>query len=146
MGPKNKVLISNQTDKIELPQDIILTIENLAQEVLRKEDVRESELSITFVDNKTIRTLNANYRNKDEVTDVLSFPIDEELLGEVIISLPVAKVQAEEYNHSLKREICFLIVHGILHILGYDHIEKKDREKMRKLENEIMEEAGINRD
>ena len=87
------------------------------------------------------------YRGKDQPTDVLSFPQDDNLLlGDIIISLETAQRQAEEYNHSFAREVGFLTVHGMLHLLGYDHYGEEERVIMRKKEEEILVELGLNRD
>ncbi|MGL4484446.1 MAG: rRNA maturation RNase YbeY [Anaerovoracaceae bacterium] len=119
------------------------------------------ELSLNFVSSDKIKELNFKYMKKDKVTDVLSFPqyasiseIEEEfeesdeteydindniLLGDIIICLEKAKEQAEEYNQSLEEEIAYLFIHGFLHLLGYDHIDKNEKKKMRKVEEEIRE-------
>ena len=138
--------------------------EKILSEILRAADVvgklygcENSELSITLTDDKTIHALNKKYRNIDRPTDVLSFAFREsdepeilnaevEILGDIIISLERAKVQAEEYGHSYLREIIFLEVHGLLHLLGYDHIEESDRIEMEGEQKFIMEKLGIGRD
>lgn len=124
-------------------------------------------MELNFVSPEEIRRLNNDYRGVDRVTDVLSFPyldkikgrvitrddfkddVDEEtnsvLIGSVCICLERAKEQAEEYGHSLKREVCYLALHGFLHCLGFDHIEKSDEEEMTALADEIMRELDINR-
>lgn len=112
-------------------------------------------LSVTYCDNEYIRELNKNYRNKDSATDVLSFAIEdgedlsfiEELkkalsvreIGDIVISYERASEQASEYGHSLERELCFLFVHGVLHLLGYDHMEKDDEKVMFDLQNKILD-------
>ena len=120
----------------------------------------EISVNVALVSDKKIRELNKEYRNVDRVTDVLSFPmldnIDEisnELdfmfgecnIGDIYINLNRAKEQAEEYGHSLKREFCFLALHGFLHLLGLDHIEEDDEKEMFALQNKIMAECEINR-
>lgn len=109
-------------------------------------------LSVTFVDNAFIHKMNREYRNVDRPTDVISFAFldneenkDEMLkhsgpvcLGDIYISVDKAKEQAEEYGHPLKRELSFLFVHGLLHLLGYDHMNKEDEEVMFKLQDEIL--------
>ncbi|MFN8672104.1 MAG: rRNA maturation RNase YbeY [Candidatus Sericytochromatia bacterium] len=106
---------------------------------------KNTEVSITFVDNEEIKDLNREYRNKDYATDVLSFPFENEfnlpinnILGDIIISLEKAKEQAEEYGHSFNRELGFLIVHGVLHLLGYDHETKEQEEEMFSLQKKIL--------
>lgn len=136
----------------------------LYQELVRfaakKEVVKaNAELSISFVSNEAIKQINRDYRDKDEVTDVISFAlqdhpdekeiqIDKEMplaLGDIVISYDRAKEQAEEYGHSLKREIGFLIVHGFLHLLGYDHMNEADEKLMFSKQNEILGEFGLER-
>ena len=118
-------------------------------------------MSVTLCNNAYIKDLNKQYRNKDVPTDVLSFAIeddaDEELLaqmkkmtsireiGDIIISYERAQEQANEYNHSLKREMCFLFTHGVLHLLGYDHINKTDEDEMFGLQKKILSDMKINR-
>ncbi len=129
-------------------------IENICKLTFKKLDVKNPVFSITIVDNKRIREINREYRNKDSETDVISFAFEEaddyiypdmRFLGEIYISIDKAKSQAEEYGHSLKRELCFLTVHGLLHLLGYDHIEEEDTVVMRALEEEILNEYNIAR-
>lgn len=104
---------------------------------------------VTIVDNKTIHKINKEYRNIDRPTDVISFAfLDEESernlkggpisLGQIIISYEKAEEQAKEYGHSLKREMCFLFVHGMLHLLGFDHMEEKDEKIMFSLQDKIL--------
>jgi len=108
-------------------------------------------LEVLIVDEQTIKEINRDYRNKDAVTDVISFALDDEvegeivargqpnrLLGTIIICGPVAERQAQEYNHSLKREMKFLFVHGLLHLLGYDHMNKEDEIEMFALQDKII--------
>ena len=119
----------------------------------------ECELSVTFTDNGKIRILNRDYRGIDRPTDVLSFPMysfsdgdvpdgDEHvMLGDLVISVEKAREQAAEYGHSLRREIAFLAVHSVLHLLGYDHETSEDDEKeMFDLQEKIMNALGIGRD
>ena len=125
------------------------------------------ELSLSFVSPDEIKQLNKQFRGVDKVTDVLSFPtidnpsrgvldtsaycseLNEQTgnlnLGDVIICLDRAKEQAVDYGHSLKRELCFLSLHGLLHLLGYDHIEPQDEQQMNDLQDEILEQMGITR-
>ncbi|MBR3624534.1 MAG: rRNA maturation RNase YbeY [Selenomonadaceae bacterium] len=112
-----------------------------------------SEVSVTITNDAEIHKLNKQYRGIDRPTDVLSFAfreseddLDKENLGEIIISLPRATAQAEEYGHSLKREVAFLTVHGMLHLLGYDHIEEEDREEMENEQKIVMEALCISRE
>ncbi len=116
-----------------------------------------AEVNVTFVEPSEIKELNSSFRKIDSVTDVLSFPLSEngtfetnpengmKLLGDVVICLDVAIKQAEEYGHSLLREICFLAVHSYLHLLGYDHIIESEGDLMRAKEKEIMSLLKIER-
>ncbi len=139
-------MISNQISKVKMAPELKKTIKELAGFVLNKEGQKTGELSITFVSEEQIKELNQQYRNKDEVTDVLSFPIDQELLGEIVIAFQVAQRQAEEYNHSLERELGYLIVHGILHILGYGHKNSQDKKSMRSKEEKYLQKFGLGRE
>ena len=98
---------------------------------------KKTELCITFVDDNKMRDLNKTYRSINKTTDVLSFPQDNEFLGDLVISYPTAKKNSKRYKTTIKREIQRLIIHGILHLLGYDHKKKKDRDIMRGKEKEI---------
>ena len=146
------------------------TIKRLLQGALKRlgQPVDALEMSLSIVSPQQIQELNRQFRNIDSVTDVLSFPTienpDREVLdvssfpqdainpkthklniGDVIICLDRAKSQAEEYGHSLKRELCFLSLHGMLHLLGYDHIDQQDELQMNQLQQEILEHCGITR-
>lgn len=117
-----------------------------------------TEVSVVLANDSYIHELNLEYRGKDCPTDVLSFALDEgeepdivdgpeeRLLGDIIISLETAARQAEEYSHSMERELAFLTVHGMLHLLGYDHEEEVDRQEMRQQEEHILSLLGINRE
>ena len=113
----------------------------------------DSEFNVIIVDNEKIHEINKTYRNIDREADVISFALNDDetcnsfvrVLGDIYISIDKAKSQAEEYGHSLKRELSFLTVHGFLHLLGYDHMEKEDEIKMFSLQNEILKEYGVNR-
>jgi probable rRNA maturation factor len=144
---------SVQSDYIDLLQQLIIY-------TARQEDIpSEAEISINFVDNNIIKELNRNYRQKDEPTDVISFAMQETVegevkivgediplvLGDIVISVDKAKEQALEYNHSLERELCFLAVHGFLHLLGYDHLNKEDEAVMFQRQEELLGGFGIER-
>lgn len=109
---------------------------------------------LMFVGTKKIKDLNTKYRNKNKVTDVISLAYnkpflyqskDINILGEIYIAYDVAIKQAKKYNHSLKREICFLVLHGLLHLIGYDHMNLEDEKKMFGLQELILEKANIKR-
>lgn len=115
----------------------------------------EVEVSVTFVTNEQIHELNRQYRHKDSPTDVLSFPQDDDfpeipgefrLLGDIIISLERANEQALEYGHSLEREVAYLAVHGMLHLLGHDHYQEDQKRAMRAAEEEILRILNLGRD
>lgn len=117
-------------------------------------NVNNSFVSVVLTDNKHIHEINKTYRNIDRETDVISFAFmdnDENIksditdLGEIYISLEKAHSQAEDYNHSFEREICFLLVHGLLHLLGYDHMNEKDEKEMFGLQDEILSSLGVER-
>ncbi len=157
---KVKVIISNDQKEAEIPRGIRMLIRRCCNAVLREEGFgADAEVSVRFVDNKTIRELNAQYRNTDRETDVLSFPLGEngeydtnydtgaKLLGDIVISVPKAMEQADAYNHSLQREIGFLTVHSMLHLLGYYHENGGIEEvHMREKEETVLTKIGLKRD
>ena len=121
---------------------------------LKHEKINNAVFSIIFVDENEIREINKSYRNIDRVTDVISFAFEDNgklvynnvrLLGEIYICIPRMIEQAKEYGHSEKRELSFLAVHGLLHLLGYDHIKKEDEEKMFALQELILDGQNIKR-
>jgi len=143
------VLVRNLQKKIPVEKELLDVVTRAARMVMKDEQRGNSELSIVFADDEFIRKLNLDYRGIDTATDVLSFPqsgeeevinenMKEDLLGDVVISLETAARQAEEYGHSLCREAVFLVVHGTLHLLGYDHEDEEDRKKMRSREKAAL--------
>ncbi|HPF83036.1 MAG TPA: rRNA maturation RNase YbeY [Bacilli bacterium] len=145
----NKIGIYNETKK-----DIeeIKYINDVIEVAIKNQKLDNLEFNIIIVDNEYIHNLNKNYRNIDRPTDVITFAlednkdfleIDHRVLGDIYISIDKAIEQANEYGHSLKREICFLAVHGFLHLLGYDHMKKEDEEVMFPLQEVILNEADI---
>lgn len=145
-------------DGDNLPKQAMLDkMQEAAETALELEGVSNDELevSLTFVDEDEIREINRDYRDVDSVTDVLSFPqfeisdeIPEEgyvLLGDVVICTKRAEEQAEEFGHSVEREMVYLFTHSICHLLGYDHMEDDEKAVMRKREEEIMERIGVTR-
>ena len=148
--------ISFEPESLMLDDKIFEELMRAADVVGEIYDVENSELSITLTDDKNIHALNKKYRGIDRATDVLSFAFREsdepevigadfEILGDVIISLERAKVQAEEFGHSFLREVIFLEVHGLLHLLGYDHIADDERQEMEAEQRFIMTKLGIGR-
>ena len=154
---KLKVYVKNNQTEVKVPVGIRLLIRRCCQAVLSTEGYKENaEVSVSFVSNTEIKKLNGIYRNKDSVTDVLSFPLSVNgeteisketgynMLGDIVISLETAVKQAQNYGHSLEREIGFLTVHSMLHLLGYDHVEcEEDELDMRRRQTDIMEILGL---
>lgn len=118
----------------------------------------DTEVSLLLVDDDQMRRLNLEYREVDQTTDVLSFPMEESvddrvpddpsgglLLGDIVVSLPAAERQAADFGHSLRRELAFLVVHGMLHLLGYDHCTEQDRQVMRREEEAILQGFDLTR-
>lgn len=147
------LLIDNRQDKIDIEKDIIDEIENVIESALKYEKGNiDYEVSLSLVDNIEIKELNKEYRNIDRETDVLSFPLDEEfqfegmkMLGDIIISVEKALEQSKDYNHSFLREMVYLTVHSMFHLMGYDHIDEEDKKIMRKKEEEVLEIINIKR-
>ncbi len=149
--------INNQQEAIEVAEDLLVQIEKVIRKVMEIEEIsRDGELSLTIVDEKTIKDLNREYRDKDEVTDVLSFPqydeflsikdeLDYLVIGDVVICAQRAKEQAEDFGHSYEREFAYLIVHSLYHLFGYDHMTEDDKKIMRVKEETALSELGISR-
>lgn len=155
-----KILITNRQKQLEFTPEYRALIKKAIKYVLKNSNMSEDyEISVTITDNSQIREINREFREIDKETDVLSFPMlefsepempleEEETdeimpLGDIVISLEKAAAQATEYSHSTQREIAFLTVHSMLHLLGYDHIEEEDRLKMREREKQIMKELDL---
>lgn len=161
-----KIYFENRQKKIKLSSEIKAQIKKVCKLILDEEKIKgAAEIGITFVDNDGIRELNSEYRNKDNVTDVLSFPLSEDginfdineetgakLLGDIVISLERAQEQSEMYNHSFTREICFLTAHSMYHLLGYDHEDgatvpqEKSGNVMFEKQEMILNKLGITRE
>ena len=150
------ILIDKNPETLEIEKNLESEILRAAEVVSKLYGVENSEVSITLTDDKNIHELNKKFRGIDRPTDVLSFALREsdepkilnaelETLGDIIISVERAKLQAEEYGHSFLREMIFLEVHGLLHLLGYDHIEENDRLEMEAEQKFIMEKLKIQR-
>ena len=149
----NQIGMFNETD-VELTEEEKM-IQKLVKEVLKEEKVRKAECNIIFVDNEKIHEINREYRHIDRVTDVISFALEDEMenepsaqyemrvLGDIYISVDRAKEQALEYGHSFLREICFLAIHGMLHLLGYDHQTTEDEKIMFQKQEEVLAKYGI---
>lgn len=156
---RTKVMITDKQKEIKIPSGIRMLIRRACNAVLKLENFEgPAEINVTFVDDEEIRQLNHKYRNIDASTDVLSFPMGKDgqydinpetglkMLGEVVISIPHAVSQANEYGHSLQREIAFLTVHSVLHLLGYDHSNGGiEAVRMREKEETVLTQLGLPR-
>jgi probable rRNA maturation factor len=135
-------------------------IRTLVRSIVARElpDAQHAVISLHLVGDETIRALNAEHRGKDVHTDVLSFPLHDPNgmrfvlppdqpahLGDVVVSLPRAAEQAADFGHSLDRELGYLVAHGVLHVLGYDHEEEAERRRMRQKEEEALRPLGFTR-
>ncbi|GIN85445.1 endoribonuclease YbeY [Heyndrickxia sporothermodurans] len=144
----------------EITESDIELIENLLNFSLGQLGIEdECEVSVTFVTNERIQEINREYRDKDQPTDVISFAMEElgedeveitnanmpRILGDIIISVQKTKEQAIEYGHSFRRELGFLAVHSLLHLLGYDHMTEEDEKEMFGLQKDILHEFGLKR-
>ena len=165
------IYVDNRQDKIEVSKEFIENLEKVIEFALKEEEVLiHSEISMIFVDNEEIREINNETRGIDRATDVLSFPMldyedkkvfkelykdkdfditfmdgEELVLGDIVLSLERALEQSKEYNHSFEREASYLVVHSVLHLLGYDHMEELDKKIMRKREEDILSKLNIRR-
>lgn len=163
--------IDNRQEKFEVSEELEEILKEVCLFALKEEEVHiPVEISMVFVDNNEIREINKETRNIDKATDVLSFPmlqypkdkvykdvylnysfppedLDGEnlILGDIVISLEKVLEQSEEFNHSFQREACYLTVHSILHLLGYDHMEEDEKRIMRDREEEILNKLDIKR-
>lgn len=141
-----KIAINNQQTLIKLDDEIEKLFKALADKTAELEGYNQGEISFALVNNEIIQELNRKYRGEDMPTDVLSFSMDEEIWGDIVISTEKVIEQAEEYGHSIKRELSYLIVHGILHLLGYDHETPGEQAEMRQKEERVLSELNISRD
>ena len=144
--------VINQTEESSFEQyeEDFVVIANKAWEILKHTDY--VNLAVIFVDDTQIHEMNRDYRGVDRPTDVITFALQDEMeefekmndeieqeLGDIFISIDTAKRQAESYGHSLRREICFLFTHGLLHLLGYDHMNEEDEKEMFQLQDDILD-------
>lgn len=155
------VFVNDMQDRMPVDESLVDLLERVTETVLEQENADpEAEVSIALVSDRYIQELNSHYRHKDCPTDVLSFAMQEEIdeepsmddvgeegemLGDVVISLETAERQAAEFGHSFRREVAFLTVHGVLHLLGYDHETDADREVMRAREEAALERLKLTR-
>ena len=166
------IYVDNRQEKIEVDNRLEEELKRVIEFTLKEEEVEiPCEVSLLFVDNDEIREINNETRNIDRETDVLSFPMldyedkkvfkemykgykfsqsdfdgNELVLGDIVLSLEKALEQSREFNHSFERESSYLVVHSVLHLLGYDHMEDEDKVVMRKREEEILNKLNITRD
>jgi|SRR5690554_2093095 len=144
----------------EVKEEHIDLVLRLLQHAAQLENIANAEVSITFVTNEEIHKINREYRQKDAPTDVISFALEElgegeveivgddlpRILGDIIISIDRTREQANEYGHSFERELGFLAVHGLLHLLGYDHMTEEEEKEMFTRQEEILTSFGLGRD
>ncbi|WP_040948383.1 rRNA maturation RNase YbeY [Gorillibacterium massiliense] len=169
------LVCNNEQDEMEITEALTGLLEKLLQIAGAQEGVEHGEVALTFVDDEEIHRLNNEFRNIDRPTDVLSFPMfekdedeprinyddleevenedgtapddftEEEPLGDIVISIPRAVAQSEEYGHSVERELGFLFIHGFLHLIGYDHESDDEEREMFAKQESILQEAGLTR-
>lgn len=157
---KVKVVIENKQKTVKVPTGMRMLMRRCCNAVLENEHFGEPAMvDISIVDNEMIREINREHRDIDKVTDVLSFPLGENgiydrhpetgayMLGDIVISIERAEQQAEQYDHSFQREVGYLVVHSMLHLLGYDHVEGGlQAVRMREHEEQVMQKIGLPRD
>ena len=153
------IVTSNEQEKYEIGEELMLMIEKVISECEDEEGLEfDNEISLTFTDNENIRQINKDYRDIDDKTDVLSFPmyeiedLEEEKksksknlkpLGDIVISMEQADEQAKQFGHSFEREVCYLICHSMFHLMGYDHMTDDEKKIMREKEEKIMTRLNI---
>jgi len=163
------IYVDNRQSKVEASEKLIKRLTEVIEFALKEEEVNiDCEVSLLFVDNNEIKEINNETRGIDRETDVLSFPMleyenkkvfknmykdykfsqcdfdgDELVLGDIVLSLEKALEQSKEFNHSYEREASYLVVHSVLHLLGYDHMEDEDKTIMRSREEEILNKLNI---
>ena len=151
-----EIEIRREPEHLTVSMEDMDAVRRAVETVGRLYGAEEAEVSVTLTDDAHIHALNREYRGVDRPTDVLSFALMEseepeiiggasEVLGDLVISLERVQAQAEEYGHSALRELSFLAVHGMLHLLGYDHMEEDERLEMETEQRHVMEELGIER-
>ena len=151
-------IIYKDIEEVRSWEDIV---KKVFEECFKEEGLQDSKLyiTVTFTNPENIQSINKEYRNIDKPTDVLSFPmfqkeeldkkIEEkdfqyqDILGDIVISIPKVEEQAKEYRHSFERELSYMLVHGFYHLMGYDHMEEKDKQVMRTKEEKVLETLNI---
>ena len=165
------IYVDNRQDILDVKEEFVDKLKNVIEFALKEEQVNiQCEVSLVFVDNSEIKEINKDTRGIDKETDVLSFPMleyenkkvfkemyldykflpsdfdgEELVLGDIVLSLEKAMEQSKEYNHSYEREAAYLVVHSVLHLLGYDHMKDEDKKIMRNREEEILNKLDITR-
>jgi probable rRNA maturation factor len=162
-----EIVWDNEQEEYEIKDDLIALLESILKKAGEAEGIDQGEVALTFVDNTRIHELNLEYRGIDRPTDVLSFAMNEggedeldiiyeveegealedvpDVLGDIIISVTRAQEQAQEYGHSLERELGFLFVHGFLHLLGYDHQDEASEAEMMSKQEKVLAQVGLTR-
>ena len=147
----------SQIEFLEIPEtaEYKELIEKVVETCFNEENLTKTKLylNVILTNPETIRTTNKKYRNIDKETDVLSFPIIsaeddeqiEDVLGDIMISIPRVIEQAEEYGHSVQRELAYMVVHGFYHVMGYDHMNEQEKSVMRQKEEKILSKLNITR-
>ena len=156
---KVKVIINNRQKAVAIPTGLRLLVRKVCTAALKEQSFeQDAEVNVTFVDDAQIHEYNLQFRNIDRSTDVLSFPLGEEgewdvnpetdmaMLGDIVISLEHAVAQAKEFDHSFEREVGYLTVHSMMHLLGYDHVNGGlEADEMRYHEEQVMEMLALRR-
>ncbi|MBC8588375.1 rRNA maturation RNase YbeY [Paratissierella segnis] len=144
------IYIDNRQEKFDISEEINKHVKTAIIESLKVEGLKDNyEVSVSYVDNYEIKKLNREYRGIDRETDVLSFPFNEVvdipvlILGDIIISVEKAYEQSIDYGHSLDREIVYLTVHSMFHLMGYDHLKDEEKEIMRNKEKRVMKNLKV---
>lgn len=154
-----EIMITNSQDRVEFTEEMEKIVEEVITTAAHLEGITgDYEVSVLITDNLFIHELNLRYRGQDKPTDVLSFALNEtseeepdfleeetDILGDIVISLEQAALQSKEYGHTLERELGYLVAHGMLHLLGYDHEDEEERKVMRDKEEKIMTEVKLER-
>lgn len=151
------ILFRRDIENLSLDKCLEKDIRHALEKIGEMYALKNAEVSITLTNDAQIHEINKNYRHVDKPTDVISFALQESveplitdgpainMLGDIIISVERARIQASDYGHSLRRELVFLTVHGMLHLLGYDHQEENERHEMEEEQRRIMKILGISR-
>ncbi|WP_080146519.1 rRNA maturation RNase YbeY [Marinilactibacillus piezotolerans] len=155
------IILYDETNRLSPASEKLIT--DILEFAAKRLDIEsDAELSVTVVDNERIQAINKEYRDKDYATDVISFAMEDDtdvewmiqlddaldmprVLGDLFVSIDKTEEQAEEYGHSFERELGFLIVHGLLHLNGYDHMTEAEEKEMFTLQEDILKEYGLER-